>query len=234
MPRGERRWRWVPLVAVAVVAALCASLGVWQLGRAHEKEALRQRYETLGRDSPVQVSSAAVPAKDVELRRVVARGTFDPRYTVLIDNRVLHGVPGYDVVTPLCPSSARCVLVNRGWVAGLPDRSRLPQVRTPEGIVEVAGTAVVPSKRFLELSSQVVEGKVWENLTIERYRDAYALPIQPFLIRQDSALADGLVREWPPLDYGIEKHYGYAFQWFALAATAIVFYGIVHVRRRRA
>jgi len=31
---------------------------------------------------------------------------------------------------------------------------------------------------------------------------------------------------------GVNKHYGYAFQWLALAATVLVFYLVTHVRRR--
>jgi cytochrome oxidase assembly protein ShyY1 len=59
------------------------------------------------------------------------------------------------------------------------------------------------------------------------------IAVQPFVIQQESALDDGLVREWPAADYGIDRHYGYAFQWFALAATIAVFYTVTHVRKRK-
>ncbi|MGE5524497.1 MAG: SURF1 family protein [Rhodospirillaceae bacterium] len=233
MAADERRLRWVPLIAALIAAALGTALGTWQVSRGHEKRDLQERYEKLSRDAPVTVSDAPVRASDVELRRVFAHGTFEPRYAVYLDNRVMHGVPGYYVIMPLKVSAQRYVLVNRGWIAGLPDRSRLPQVRTPAGPVDVTGIATVPAKRPFELSSQVIEGRVWQNLTVERYRQAYAVPIQPFVIRQENALDDGLKREWEPPDFGIERHYGYAVQWYLLAITALAFYGITHVRRRR-
>ena len=59
------------------------------------------------------------------------------------------------------------------------------------------------------------------------------IAVQPFVLRQDSALDDGLVRAWPAPDFGIEKHYGYAFQWFALAATLTGFYGYTQLRSRK-
>jgi surfeit locus 1 family protein len=31
-------------------------------------------------------------------------------------------------------------------------------------------------------------------------------------------VADGLRRDWPVVDAGLGKHYGYAFQWFGLSA----------------
>jgi cytochrome oxidase assembly protein ShyY1 len=105
-------------------------------------------------------------------------------------------------------------------------------VRTPAGPVTVAGTATIPGRSVLELSNEVIEGAVWQNLTIERYRKVMPLAIQPFVIRQDSALDDGLVRAWDPPDFGIDKHYGYAFQWFALAATLFGFYAFTQFRRR--
>ena len=131
---------------------------------------------------------------------MTARGRFDPRHGVLIDNRIHRGVAGYHVVMPLelDGAASRYVLVNRGWIAGNADRSRLPEVRTPADTVEITGLAVVPSRRFLELSDQVAEGRVWQNLTLERYRRAVPIALQPVVIQQESALDDGLVREWDP------------------------------------
>ena len=85
----------------------------------------------------------------------------------------------------------------------------------------------------LELTDAVIEGRIWQNLTIERYRNAMPIAIQPFVIRQESSLDDGLTREWRAPDVGIDKHYGYAFQWFALAATILVFYALTRYRRTR-
>jgi surfeit locus 1 family protein len=130
-------------------------------------------------------------------------------------------------------AAARYVLVNRGWIAGNPDRSQLPQVATPDATIEISGLAVTPGRRFLELSSAAPQGKVWQNLTLDRYRKAFPVALQPVMIQQDSPLDDGLVREWEPPNLGVDMHYGYAFQWFALAATLLVFYLVTHVRRRR-
>ncbi len=235
--RARSRPRWIAALAAAAGIALTLSLANWQLNRAHEKEGRAERLAALARDRPVSLAAAAVKAEDVEWRQVTARGRFEPRYGVLVDNRIRRGVAGYHVVMPLEIGNAgggasRYVLVNRGWIAGNPERARLPEVRTPAGTVEVTGLAVVPSRRFLELSSRTAEGRVWQNLTLERYREAFPIPLQPVVIQQESALDDGLAREWDPPDLGVDKHYGYAFQWLALAATILVFYLVTHVRRR--
>lgn len=225
-----------PTLAAAAGIALTSALGMWQLGRGHEKAALAARIEQLAHEPAVSVPAQELNARSVELRQVEARGVFEPKYMVLVDNRVRHGVVGYHVVMPLkLGDGNRYVLVNRGWVAGSPDRSRLPEVKTPPETVVVRGRAVVPSRRFLELSTHVAEGRVWQNLTLERYREAMPIAIQPFLIQQENEGApdDGLIREWAPPDLGVERHYGYAFQWFALSALILILYLITHVRRNR-
>jgi surfeit locus 1 family protein len=194
---------------------------------------LAQRILAANRDGLIALPAAGIRAEDVAWRRVKVRGRFEPKYAVFIDNRVLHGVVGYHVVMPLrIGDSERYVLVNRGWVAATDTRSQLPRVATASEAVTVVGLATLPSKRYLELSNTVAEGKVWENLTLERYRAAVPIAIQPIVIEQENDVGDGLKREWDASDLSIEKHYGYAFQWFALAAAILIFYLLSHVRKR--
>ncbi|HET7596089.1 MAG TPA: SURF1 family protein [Burkholderiales bacterium] len=230
-------WRGWPTLAAAAGVALTAALGVWQYQRGAEKAARAERIEHLAQEPPVHVPDRLLDPNGVELRRVEASGVYEPRYAILLDNRVWHGVAGYHVIMPLrLGNGGRYVLVNRGWVAAGSDRSRLPHIATPGGTQTVRGRAVVPGRHFLELSSQVAQGRVWQNLTIERYRDAMPIAIQPFMIEQENAGApdDGLTRDWPAPDTGVERHYGYAFQWFALSVVIVVFYVIAHVRKNRA
>ena len=91
----------------------------------------------------------------------------------------------------------------------------------------------MPSKRYLELSTQVTEGNVWQNLTLERYRAAVSIPLQPVVIQQENEVDDGLKREWSAPDLGIDKHYGYAFQWFAMAAAIPDFLSGVQCQKTR-
>jgi surfeit locus 1 family protein len=233
--------RLAPTLAAAAGIAATLALAHWQLGRAHEKEAIAARLAALSKNPAVTLPAEAMKPEDLEWRRVTVRGRFEPGHAVFIDNRLRRGVAGYHVVMPLEIGSAgggtkgagRYVLVNRGWIAGTGDRARLPEVKTPERTVEITGLAVTPSRRFFELSSQAAsgEGKVWQNLTLERYRQAVPIALQPVVIQQESPLDDGLVREWDSPDFGVDKHYGYAFQWLALALTILVFYIVTHVRR---
>ena len=223
---------WPTLATIAGVV-LTVALGNWQLGRGQDKSALAQRIAAANRDAPLELSQTEARAEDVAWRRVEVSGRFEPKYAVLIDNRILHGVVGYHVVMPLkIAGGERHVLVNRGWVAGTSARGTLPEIKTPAEVVRITGLATVPSQRYLELSSQVAEGNVWQNLTLERYRAAMPILLQPVVIQQENEIADGLKREWSAPDLGIDKHYGYAFQWFAMAAAIVIIYLVCNVRKR--
>jgi surfeit locus 1 family protein len=220
------------LAAVAGVIATIA-LGNWQLGRGNEKAALAERVRAANRDGLIELSGTEVRAGDVAWRRLEVRGRFEPKYTVLIDNRILRGAVGYYVMMPLrIEGSERYVLVNRGWVAGTHSRAALPQVTTPSQTVRIEGLATVPGKRYLELSTDVTDGRVWQNLTLERYRAAVSIPLQPVVIQQENNIDDGLSREWSAPDLGIDKHYAYAFQWYAMAVAILIIFLVCNVRKR--
>lgn len=231
--RYELRW-FTTILAIAGVV-LTFALGQWQTGRAAHKQALQQRLDELSRAPALAIAAAPLAAEEVLLRRVEVRGTFEDRYTVFLDNRIYKHQPGYYVATPLRinggTGAGRYVLVNRGWVAANPDRS-LPRVPAPAGEQRVDGIALEYSERFLELSTKIADGQVWQNLGLERYRQATRLELQPFVIQQEGAAADGLVRDWPRPDLKRNTHLAYAFQWYALTLAILIYYLVTHVKRR--
>jgi len=225
--------RWTSIAAVAGIA-LTLALGQWQIGRAEYKESLQAHYDALSREPAIKVGGEPLDRDGILLRRVEVRGEYAPKFTVFVDNRIHRHQPGFHVATPLrIAGSQRYVLVNRGWVASPRDRS-LPAVSTPAGEQGVQGIAVGYSERYLELSTKVAEGNVWQNLVFERFRQATGLELQPFVIQQEGAAADGLVREWSRPDLGRNTHLAYAFQWYAMSLAIFIYYLVTHVRRRRA
>jgi len=213
-----------------VVTAL---LGDWQLNRAAYKAELEARIREAARLPPVHIGSGTIEPRSILYHNVEARGEFDPDRTVYLDNRLHQGRAGYRVLSPLkIAGSSRYVLVDRGWVAAGPDRRQLPRVVTQAGEVEVAGMATPANPPVFELSKQVQAGKVWQNLTVDRYRSQFALDLQPIIIQQHNDLPDGLVRDWQAPSLGIERHRAYALQWFSMALAILVIYVVLNVRRK--
>ncbi len=201
---------WAFALALAASAAGIA-LGDWQSGRAQEKRSAAAAQE-----------------------RIERRGTFLARHTVLLDNKLHRGRPGYHVVQPLRISSpaageAPHVLVNRGWIEAGPRRDVLPVVRTPAGEVSVEGVRLSRFARAMDAGAP--EGIVWQNASVEAFAAWSKLSLAPWVIEQHSAADDGLVREWPRPDLGVEKHESYALQWYALAALSVVVFVVLSFRR---
>lgn len=232
------RWAtWATLGGVALTVAL----GFWQLGRADTKRALQNRINEFARQPAMLIGPHELKTEDVLWRRIEAHGEFEPQHAVFLDNRLYKHQPGYYVMMPLRLRGAagvdKYVLVNRGWIAAGSERKQAPVVKTPAGEVTVIGTAAPPTGRFLELSRQVAEGNIWQNMVIERYRQSSQLDLQPIILQQiDSASTrdDGLIRDWPPVDLKRNTHLAYAVQWFALAAAILLYYVIINVRKKSA
>jgi surfeit locus 1 family protein len=237
MPSGDRiagrRFRpgWLPSLAAAAFIVLTIALGNWQTRRAEEKLEAGRMLDEAARGPVVQVPPARVEAAGIEHRRVAARGTFVAGDTFFLDNKVMHGTVGYDVVTPLkLDNSGMHVLVNRGWIAA-GERSRLPDVPTAEGVQTIEGAAIVPSTRFLELAPEADSGRLRQNLVLQREEKRLGLILQPFVIEQTSDAVDGLVRAWERPDLGVERDRSYALQWYSFAALAAVLYVALGFKR---
>jgi surfeit locus 1 family protein len=212
------------------------SLGNWQMRRADEKLARQALFDTR-QAVTLALPAQAVSAEQFEWSRISARGEFIADKTVLLDNRIAHGRAGYHVVTPLRLDGGKLtLLVNRGWVAAGARRDVLPQVRTPAGTQQLEGIAVVPTARFVELSkdaaSAAQEGKVWQNLTLERYRAWSGLELQTVVMQQTNDTHDGLERVWEAPNLGVDKHRSYALQWYSIAVLILVLYVFLNLRNK--
>lgn len=227
------------LALVAAVAAmlLTAALGQWQLRRAQEKLALQSLWDEAERAAPrvLDASSATEVARRLPAR-VRVQGEFLHAATAWLDNRPLDGRAGFWVVTPLRIDADALVLVVRGWAPRDPaDRTRLAPVGLPQGRVELEGLAIAQVPRLLELGRPApmkLPGIV-QNLDFDAFEAASGLPVLRLVVQQRSDLDDGLVRRWGRPDLGVDKHRGYALQWFSLCALILVLTLVFALRAMR-
>ncbi len=230
------RPRLLATLGVLILLPVLLSLGFWQLDRAQQKRAIQAEYDARSRDERVEIGSQLQQADDLRFYRVVAHGTYEPRYQLLIDNRVQDGRVGYYVITPLrIGSSNTLVLVNRGWVPMGQTRDDLPKANAPSGMLEITGIATVPSDRIFMFTEPPAPTdkwqRVWQHIDIKRFAAAVPFRVQPVVILLDpDSPAGGFMRRWARLDTGIAVHKGYAFQWFILAAALLVAYLIYGLR----
>ncbi len=227
------RTRIVVWIAAAIGIAATISLGNWQTRRGDTKLALQAQADRAQQSAPVDMNSrASMEAVAAQLpRKVTLTGVFDAAGTVYLDNRILNGVPGLYVITPVIVADGLpAVLVDRGWMArDMGDRTRVAAPPPPAGRVSVEGIAVARPSMLFELgdSSQRKVPGIWHNLDYAAYEQIYqqvgGRSVARFVVRQVGNTQAGLRAEWPQPASGVEKHRGYAFQWYSLAAAIAIF-----------
>lgn len=230
------RFRLVPFLAALVVAVIGILLGNWQQGRALEKAALQARLDARAAEPPVLLGSAITPAAALAFRKVRITGEFVAGWPILLANRPMQGKAGFYLAMPFRISgSASHVLVLRGWLPRQAEYGKAPVFATPSGIVTLEGQVVASAGRVMELGRQerLAPGVMVQNLAPQDLAAVSGMLLQPFLVQQTapSAPGDELARDWPQPGAGIDKHRGYAFQWYALAAAALLFFVLTGFRR---
>lgn len=234
--RRRFRFRTIPFLATVVVVAIGIALGNWQERRAAQKIALQVQLAERSAQPPLELTggTSTVPQ---EFRRVSMRGQFVPGFPVFLDNRPYQGRAGYFLVMPFKIEGAdQYVLVGRGWLpraAG--EIGHAPSYQTPTGRTRVEGTMRLDLGHVMQLgtAAPITPNAMVQNVTVNQVARASNLPLLPFFIEQAGPPQpdDALVRDWPAPALGVERHQGYAFQWYALAAMAVVFFVITGFRR---
>jgi surfeit locus 1 family protein len=220
---------WPTVLTVAAVALFIA-LGNWQLGRAAEKRALAADFARGGPAGSLAQAGADPP----RYLRVTLRGHYDPDHQFLLDNSAHDGEPGVLVLTPFVANDGRAVIVNRGWLPWGADRAVLPAIPVPADERTVSGRLDALPRPGIELVS--TPGSGWPKLVNFPHMADLAAQLRrtlhPDQLLLDAGEPDGYLRDWRLPGTTVDRHLGYAVQWFAFAATAIAIWLAVSLRRR--
>jgi surfeit locus 1 family protein len=235
-----RTWRPSPFGAALTIVgtALLMQLGFWQLGRAEQKQTLLNQY-TKGQQSQVEISpqnSSALP----RYQRGQVTGRYDPSHQILLDNMPSHtGQPGYRVLTPL-QTSAGWLLVDRGWLPLGATRSDLPDIAVSDAERTITGIIDELPRAGLELDIPPVDASApWPRVLSFPKQSALEQQLGRKLISGvlllDASQPEGYERFWEAhIGLTPERHIGYAVQWFALAAAAVIIFIVISFRTKKA
>lgn len=214
---------WKSTVLTALVVPLCLSLGMWQLQRADEKEAIAAMYAT-------RINMVAMPLNSIEAYEdkthlpVVVNGQYSGQH-LLLENQWRQKKLGVEVLSVFETSDGQWLLINRGWIANK-DRSITPTFTTPDGQQTLWTTVYQPSKAPYSLGELMIDPSAavqrLSYLDIEQIRSALQKPLYPLSLRLSANNTDGFDTHWPEINVKPETHVGYAVQWFLFAALAVI------------
>ena len=243
--RFDWRFNWKLTLFCCICLIGFVSLGNWQLSRAVDKT----RLLTLAglRESAVPVAADELPVTgDINGTRVALQGTFHPVHVWLLDNRVLAGQVGYEVLHLFRHTDSgegsdkdaeRWFLVNRGFVAMGRTRAVLPPVPpTTPGPVRLSGRVYQPEPGIWapadDVNAQRGFPMIVQSANIPLFAAQTDQPIYPYMIRLDEGHADALPRYWPTTAMLPQQHRGYAIQWFTMALAVCLAWLFFSFRRR--
>ncbi len=210
------------------------SLGMWQLERADFKEAVRLKYQTrLAAD--YQTFDTGRALDDIEYQKLILHGQYDTSRSLLLDNQVLKGRAGYQVLSPFILSgSHQIVLVNRGWVALGESRETLPSIKDPAVIDRITGIASVPNTDGFRLGKVSLQDS-WPQLIpfidIDAMQPQFGNRLLPVVLWLAPEQAGFYQRHWEPTWADPDKSRAYAVQWFCFAFIAFVLYVVLNLRK---
>lgn len=237
---------------MAVVVSIGIGAGLWQMSRAAgkiekaEKLASQIALPALNLNTKRQWTLA-----EADNRRLVVEGEFLADQAIWLDNRPQPGAPasktgsgqsGFYVLMPfqLVGVENTVIWVQRGWAPrNREDRLALPPINTPSAALRIEGIGIAQPDRVFELGDGGVGGsgpvRIQQNLDLPKEAERHRWQQIPFVLKQiGDSENDGLMRNWTAAASGVERHYAYAFQWFALALSAFLFWlihGLLRIRQ---
>jgi surfeit locus 1 family protein len=215
--------------------ALLVGLGVWQIQRLHEKEALIASVEAGLSAPPLPLGDAlAQGPASAEWRHVRVTGHFLHDKELYVFARGPMGAVGVDIVTPLVMEDGGTVLIDRGFVPEALHESSTRQAAQVTGDLSLTGVLRLSQQPGLFTPAPNTNTRLWFVKDVPSMANALGLTVPALVIEADATPNPG---GWPlggqtrvefPND-----HLQYAVTWFGLALALMGVYLFYHRSRGR-
>lgn len=237
---------------MVVVMSIGISAGLWQMSRAAGKIDKAEKLASQIALPPLDLNTKPqLTLAEADSRRLLVEGAFLADQAIWLDNRPQPGASaskagsgqsGFYVLMPfqVAGMDSTVIWVQRGWAPrNREDRLALPPINTPSGELRIEGIGIAQPDRVFELGDGGVGGngpvRIQQNLDLMKEAERHRWQQIPFVLKQISGSEnDGLMRNWTVAASGVDRHYAYAFQWFALALSAFLFWlihGLLRIRQ---
>ena len=226
---------WLVQVGALAFISLFVSLGVWQLGRGDIKADIETSLNNPNDDFD-DVRLPIVDLGSVRYKKIKLYGEYNDSQQFLLDNQVRDRVVGYNVLTPFYViQDKKWLLIDRGWIPQEGSRNEFPNVGFQHSPLQLAGSIYVPYDKPYSLG-EIAEGedKGWPRriqfVDYKQLSERLGVDLEPLTLRLDVNEPHGYQRDWESVMLSSDKHYGYSFQWFAMAFAVVVLWWIYSIK----
>jgi surfeit locus 1 family protein len=238
----SRQWlrpSWFAVALTVVGIALFVRLGVWQLDRADQAQALLDAFSRAPLADYEDFAAVRLAPPVTRYPHVRVSGHFLADRGYLRDEQVRDGQLGVEAYAVFVTDHAttQALLVDRGWIAWSRQsgtQQTLPSL--PGGDVVLSGVyAPFPGNGIRvggnALQAQAVSPKLTLAIDPEEIAADLKQPLLPRVLMLDTDAASGFARHWTPNLMSPQRHQAYAFQWFAFALAALAIFVLLHFRK---
>ena len=215
------RW-WLIVITLAAFAVLI-KLSFWQWQRASAKEMqLAQLASWQQQGAPAWAELVKLPAEEIDGAPLRGRATWLAPIIWLVDNQIMQGKAGYDVLIPVqLAAGTPLLLVNLGWVPAPATREQLPEITIPEEI-ELNGLLRTKPGSF-RLGDNLEQRGQWpmriQTIETLSLQSSITHPLFDAVFYQQQT---PFIHHYQPVVLSPEKHRGYALQWLLLALAVVI------------
>ena len=172
--------------------------------------------------------------KQLRYSRWQVKGQFINHKQLLLDNQILEGRIGYRVITPLLmKGDPKLILVDRGWIPIVKDRTFLPTFAAIPELVTIKGMINMPSAG-LQLKEIKPMNDVWplrvQTVDFKALSKILGTELYPFILQLEPGSKEGFHIPSPTQNFSFPptRHLGYAIQWFTLALASLIYYTVIN------
>ncbi|MBQ4863810.1 SURF1 family protein [Pseudoalteromonas sp. MMG013] len=212
-------------LAVILIVTVCLLLARWQWLRGENKESLLKQEQAHLAAPRSDLRKFLVTSPDLlHSAKIKVVGHFVQGNIWFLDNKVIEGQTGYDVVTLFDANNLNgMLLVNLGFVAAPASRT-LPLLNLPDEQIELNLQIKSKDIQGFTLASQpamdINQPNLLQYIDLSYFLNITGLSIYPFLTYQVGAQAVVGQPHYQAVVMSPQKHQAYALQWLLIGISA--------------
>lgn len=225
----------LPSILITATFAFLVSLGFWQLERADDKRSIEASIKQANTGS-VELIKKEEGLQSKEYYEVRLQGKYLSDKQFIYDNQIVDQVSGYYVLTPYAlEGQSKAILINRGFIPWNGRRDKLADIVIGQETREIKVQISKPIKRMeLKLSEVGIQFPVLiQSIDLQDMADRAKVDFSSVIGLLDASASYGFIRKWEPYTGSIEKHIGYAVQWFLMALVLAIIGIRIAIKQRK-
>ncbi len=223
----KKKFSWRAIVVWSVcmfVVMTCLGLSYWQFSRGQQKQLQLAEFShsKLPIDEFLKQLNTQTPV-NLHGTEVTLEGRLDKQHIWFLDNRIVGGKVGVDVIALFeVEGLSQALLVNLGFIAAMGRENPIVSLPTTHAVLNLVAKSRYLKSFSLTEQSLDTESQRLQFIDIEFLSEQIGREIYPAIFYQLPQSPIIAIPHYEPVVMSPEKHQAYALQWFLIAVAAAI------------